>query len=66
VVDKVLHLYRWALASTRCRFVVKADDDTWVRLPLLAASLALAPPQGTYYGQFCAGAATRVSTLHTE
>ena len=39
VVDKVLHLARWAVAATNARFVCKADDDTFVRLPLLAEAL---------------------------
>ena len=64
VVDKYLYLCRWAISATNAAFVIKADDDTFLRIPLVASALSAhlfdGVARGVYYGQFCTGVATRV------
>jgi hypothetical protein len=51
------------LTTTTTIFACKADDDTFLRLPLLVSSVLmspLTPTKGLYYGQFCTGAPTRL------
>lgn len=55
VVEKYIHFAAWAVKHTNSQFLVKTDDDTFLRLPHLSTTLRSATQTRLYYGQFCTG-----------
>ncbi|XP_007905119.1 beta-1,3-galactosyltransferase 6 isoform X2 [Callorhinchus milii] len=52
LTSKILHMYAWLDQTTDFKFVLKADDDTFVRLDVVKEELQAKEPRRLYWGFF--------------
>lgn len=56
LTTKILAGFQWLMSNHKFNFVLKVDDDTYVRIPALLDALALQPQERLYWGFFKGGA----------
>ncbi|GCB60552.1 beta-1,3-galactosyltransferase 6 [Scyliorhinus torazame] len=52
LTNKILHMYAWVDQNVDCKFVLKADDDTFARLDIIKDELKAKEPKKLYWGFF--------------
>lgn len=52
LTSKLVHMYSWLDQHVDCKFVLKADDDTFARLDVIKEELQAKEPKKLYWGFF--------------